>query len=99
MCEKSGWCKCVILFRLVNIPTVGTRSCLEEKSCSVKKWDNRIVHQMRRVNLPRLPFRGVLFSKTGQGLKSMSANRWEGYPLFKRQRLLLLVFLSFLSCS
>ena len=42
-CEKSGWAKCIILFCLVNIPTVRTRSCSERmRRGSVKKWDNRI---------------------------------------------------------
>jgi hypothetical protein len=62
---------------------------------SVKKWDNRLIGQKEVESLPRFAFWSAWFSKTGQGLKSKSVSRWERYPLFKRQRLLLLVFLLF----
>jgi len=56
----------------------------------VKKWDNRVGDAWSGVSLPKRALQGVQFSKTGQGLKSKNQNRWDGYPLFKRQRLLLL---------
>jgi hypothetical protein len=49
----------------------------------VKKWSNRIVHEGKRVILPKPAFGLGWFSKTGQGLKSKSWNRWKRYPLFK----------------
>ena len=61
----------------------------------VKKWDNRIVGGVIGRSLPKVPLSSVWFSKTGHRDKSIGVNRWEGYPLFKRQRLLLLVFLLF----
>jgi hypothetical protein len=63
----------------------------------VKKWDNQLPVEQERERLPTLAFWSARFSKTGQRLKSKSVNRWERYPLFKRQRLLLLVFLLFLT--
>ena len=38
------------------------------------------------------------FLKRDRGLSRGSESRSEGYPLFKRQRLLLLVFLLYFSC-
>ena len=39
MCEKSGWRNYVILFCLVNIPTVDTGSSQRRRKMGVKKWD------------------------------------------------------------
>jgi hypothetical protein len=63
----------------------------------VKKWDNRMFGEWNGWGLPRCALCGGWFSKTGLELKSNDENRSEGYPLFKGQRLLLLVFLLFLS--
>ena len=61
----------------------------------VQKWDKRGVDGLLGVDIPKLALSGVGFSKTGQRDKLIDMNRWEVYPLFKRQRLLLLVFLLF----
>ena len=86
-----------ILFCLMNIPTIRTRSCRRNTTRGVKKWSNWTVDEGKRAILPRLAFWLFRFSKTGQGHKSKGLNSWKRYPLFKRQRLLLLVFLLFLS--
>jgi hypothetical protein len=41
-CEKAGWPNCIILFCLVNIPTVGSKSSQERVAMDVQKWDKQV---------------------------------------------------------
>jgi hypothetical protein len=79
----------------MNIPTVCPGPVEMDQVGYVKKWDNGGRSRTGGGGLPKLAFWDGWFSKTGQELKSKSVKRWKRYPLFKRQRLLLLVFLLF----
>jgi hypothetical protein len=64
-CEKSGWDNLLVLFYLVNIPTLGAESSHKSKWGAVKKWDKKAVGAMIGAGLPEYAVRRDQFSKTG----------------------------------
>jgi hypothetical protein len=63
-CEKSGWTNSIILFHLINIPTVGARSSPDLTLVDVKKWDKQVARSDLGTGLPRHAIGSVWFSKT-----------------------------------
>jgi hypothetical protein len=87
--------KALILFRLVNIPTLGDESSQKQRALAVKKWDKGTVDAEYLQVFLKMLFGATGFLKQDCQINVYLCDGWEEYPLFKRQRLLLLVFLSF----
>jgi hypothetical protein len=56
MCEKNGWRNYIILFRLVNIPTVDAGSSQSRRKMDVRKWDKWMDEGLVWVGLPIFTF-------------------------------------------
>jgi hypothetical protein len=55
----------MILFYLVNIPTVGDESSRKLKGMAVRKWDKRAADETNGAILPECALWAGRFSKTG----------------------------------
>jgi hypothetical protein len=97
-CEKSGWGKVLILFCLVNIPTVCDESSQKLGAAAVKKWDKRIVQMMIQSSLPNDAFLSGWFSKTGQRCKRLFMSSMGEISTFQATTVTATKYLSLFCC-
>jgi hypothetical protein len=98
-CEKSGWDNLLVLFYLVNIPTLGAKSSHKANWGDVKNWDKKTVGTMIEASLPECAVWRDRFSKTGNWLKYLFMRSMGGISTFQARTATATNIFLFFSCS
>jgi hypothetical protein len=75
----------MIMFCLVNIPTIRSVSSHERRGLTVKKWDKRAIGLRCGLSIPNCACLGGRFSKTGRGGKFIGINEMGVISTFQAQ--------------
>jgi hypothetical protein len=97
-CEKSGWDNLLVLFYLVNIPTIGAESSQKPERGAVKKWDKKAVGTMIEAGLPDCAVWRDRFSKTGTWLKCLFMRSMGRISTFQARTVTATSIFIFFSC-
>ena len=73
----------MIMFYLVNIPTIRSVSSHDRRGLAVKKWDKRAIGPRCGMSIPNCACFGGRFSKTSQGSKFIGMNEMGGISTFQ----------------